>query len=309
MGDIIYTDKDRRDIFKEVREHDEFNDRLRTKVYTEEELAKLDIVGTDEYFKYEAIEGNILDSYYKGIEVDKYKDTLMALDGCTDEYVAILNFADAYVPGGPVADGAEGQECTLCRSTNLYESLMGNECKDKFYTYNKKLGKASDRIIYTRNVTYLRDDGCFKTAGFTRQCDVITCAAPKAGEATDDDIRRRMKYIINVADENRVNTLILGCWGCGAAGNSWEHFSELWFDVIKELKPNCKIIFATSGNGTRLDLIFGRDPFSDDIDPKTEDDAMAYILERNYNFAGLHDDTVEDDAKYIDAMDRGFMID
>ena len=58
-----------------------------------------------------------------------------------------------------------------------------------------------------------------------------------------------------------------------------------------------------------MDLIFGRDPFSDDIDPRTEDDAMAYILEKNCNFAGLHDDTVEDDAKYIDAMDRGFMID
>lgn len=148
MGDIIYTDKDRRDIFKEVRECIEFNDKLRTKVYTEEELSKIDIVSTDEYFKYEAVEGDILASYYKGIEVDKYKDTLMALDNCTDEYAAILNFADAFTPGGHVADGAEGQECALCRSTNLYESLIADECKDKFYTYNKKLGKASDRIIY-----------------------------------------------------------------------------------------------------------------------------------------------------------------
>lgn len=257
MGDIIYTDKDRRDIFKEVREHDEFNDKLRTKVYTEEELVKLDIVSVNNY-----------SVHIDNIEVNKYTDTIGALETCNDRYVAILNIADAFTPGGDVNDGGEGQECTLCRSTNLYESLIDNSCKDKFYTYNKKLGKASDRIIYTRNVTYFRDDNndLWKSRGFIRQCDVITCTL-------NDELSRKMKYIINVADDNRVNTLIIGC------GSDWSSYSELWFDVIRELKPNCKIIFATSGNNTRLELLFGKDIFRDEEDNRTEDDIVDYLLE------------------------------
>ena len=316
MTHLVWTVEDRIRAFKEVREFTKYNYKLRTKVYTEEDLENLDIVSTDDYFKYEVCRDNEFNLMDKSVDVNKYVGTVEALKDCRDEYVAILNFADGYTPGGLVLNGATTQEESLCRSSNLYESLIDPICKEKYYDYNFnnkefKFGKSSDRIIYTKNVTFFRQDDFYAAwdgEGFTRQCDVITCPAPMAGTATDDEIRRRMRNIINVADDNRINTLILGCWGCGAFGNSWEHFSELWFEVIRKLKPNCKILFATYGNGTRLDVVFGS-LHEGKIDPRTEDEALEWMIDRVYGEDLPIEDDEELDEDDIDMEGQQEMLD
>ena len=85
-------------------------------------------------------------------------------------------------------------------------------------------------------------------------CDIITCPAPIVGTSSDVDIKQRMKNIIKVADDNRVNTLILGCWGCGAFGNKWDKFNKMWMQVIGSTKTNCNIIFATREKEFKEDI-------------------------------------------------------
>lgn len=227
-------------LIKEFHKTNAFNkyDRLlTTKVYTEEELAN--IKGIDILFKQNTI-------------TTSFEDTITEILSNTG-YIAALNFADGYEPGGLVLDGYKTQEESLCRSSNLYKALTTEKCWNEYYNYNKKdrrfsLGKSSDRIIYTRNVTFFRDTNLeWIDERECRLCDVITCAAPYAGRASDDEIKHRMKNIIKVANDNRVNTLILGCWGCGAFGNDWEHFSKLWWQVFSEIETQCKIIMATNG--------------------------------------------------------------
>lgn len=233
------------DEFKKTRECTRYNNELETIVYTEEMLNTLKTV--------------VISNGVKAITA-KNTDTVTEILS-SSMYAAALNFADGYEPGGLVLYGAKTQEEALCRSSNLYESLTLPECKEKYYRYNKNNrefsgGKSSDRIIYTRNVAFFRDSELnWLNENEVKFCDIITCPAPVIGTASDDEIKQRMKNIIRVADANRINTLILGCWGCGAFGNSWKKFNRMWLDVINNTKTNCKIIFATREEEFRADIL------------------------------------------------------
>ena len=245
---MIITDDDRIEYFKETRQCTKYNDMLETKIYTEEILNSLEIKGFNRVCS---------------ITVKSYNSTVdEILESSNKEYVAALNFADGYTPGGLVLYGASTQEECLCRSSNLYESLLEDECKTQYYEYNNgfKYGKCSDRIIYTRNVTFFRNSNLEWLDNIDiRNCDIITCPAPVHGTASDDEIKHRMGNIIKVAIDNRVTKLILGCWGCGAFGNKWSDFSKMWLEVIDELEPNIDIVFATYGKGMRAESLYGRD--------------------------------------------------
>ena len=50
--------------------------------------------------------------------------------------VAVLNFANAYSPGGGVTVGARAQEECLCRSSNLYNALTLPYLRENYYKWN-----------------------------------------------------------------------------------------------------------------------------------------------------------------------------
>lgn len=242
-----WTDQDRVKEFNSTRKCSTYNSILDTRIYSEGYLHKLK-----------------LNRHGCTVTAITYSDTVQEiLESSKSEYVAALNFADGYMPGGLVLYGAATQEEALCRSSNLYESLIVPECDDKYYKYNSnnaefKYGKCSDRLIYTRNVTFFRDSDLeWLHKDDIRVCDIITCPAPMSGTATDEEIKQRMSNILKVAQDNRVNKLILGCWGCGAFGNNWSDFFKMWMDTINELDPNLSIVFATRGREVSSEVLWG----------------------------------------------------
>ena len=135
---------------------------------------------------------------------------------------AILNFADALIPGGRVILGSKAQEENICRCTNLYSSLISLSA-DKYYRLNRIMetidpGTYTNAVIYSKDVVIFKDDVTYADIkkGYV---DVITCPAPSV--ELDDMIafevyKRRIEQIVLSAIKNSVETIVLGAWGCGA---------------------------------------------------------------------------------------------
>ena len=158
--------------------------------------------------------------------------------------VAVLNFANAYTPGGSVADGVMAQEECLCRSSNLYNCITLPYLIQNYYKHNAKNtgDMGTDAVIYTPGVTVFKSDdpvperleSCFWT-------DVITCAAPyynteKKKPVTLDKLetvfRSRIRNILEVAAANQVDILILGAFGCGAFHNPPELVAGVFHELL-----------------------------------------------------------------------------
>ena len=145
--------------------------------------------------------------------------------------VCVLNFANAYNPGGGVERGARAQEEDLCRTSNLYNAITRHYFLENYYGWNKKntgdLG--TDNLIYSPGVTVFKnDDYSLKPRGEWFRTDVITCAAPHLHPERTKPVPRgklveafdsRIINILEVAIEHDVDVIVLGAFGCGAFNN------------------------------------------------------------------------------------------
>ena len=147
--------------------------------------------------------------------------------------VTVLNFANAYTPGGGVTDGAGAQEECLCRSSNLYPCLNVPYLLKNYYKWNRKNtgDMGTDALIYTAGVTVFKTDDSIpelmQEADWF-QTDVITSAAPyydslRKKPVTMENLENvfysRIRNILEVAAANDVDRLVLGAFGCGAFNN------------------------------------------------------------------------------------------
>ena len=139
---------------------------------------------------------------------------------------AVLNFANFLTPGGGFISGAMAQEEALCLESTLYP-VISDDAFDPYYRQNKDmkpfLGSLyGDRALYTPDVVFFRD-------GKEVFCDVITCAAPNAHQyivaggnqkVNGITLMNRIKFILDIAVKEGVDTLILGAFGCGVFGHN-----------------------------------------------------------------------------------------
>lgn len=163
--------------------------------------------------------------------------------------VAVLNFSSYRYPGGMFINGSKAQEECLC-----HESFLYNVLKDfvvPFYDWNEQHKNKSlylNRALYTPNVVFLRDS-------HEVLCDVITCAAPNKASAqkyanvTHEEntkvLRDRVRYVLDVAKHNDVDTLILGAYGCGVFGQNPTEVASIFKEYLTTThKCFKKVVFA-----------------------------------------------------------------
>lgn len=146
-----------------------------------------------------------------------------------------LNFANGIQPGGGFLKGARAQEEVLCRSSALYQTLVG----DPMYQDHRKREQpdSTDWVIYSPQVPVFRkDDGTELPQPWL--LNFLTCAAPIAsyiGQPKSGDLlHKRIHRILSIARAYGHAVLVLGAWGCGAFGNDPDHTAVDFRHALEE---------------------------------------------------------------------------
>lgn len=152
--------------------------------------------------------------------------------------VGVLNFASAKKRAGGFKSGAQDQEESIARASNLYASLASSE-SDAFYEMHLKddfKGFYSHSMIYTNNVTLIRNE--YEQWAPPVHVNVVTSAAVNAGSARQKSGARnekeatalesmienamfdRMGRILKLFEDRGDKALVLGSFGTGACDPS-----------------------------------------------------------------------------------------
>lgn len=196
------------------------------------------------------------------------KRTLQAASNYRGKRVCILNFANAYQPGGGVRFGQTAQEESICRCSSLYHCLCDEDVGEKYYNKHKRDGIKLyyEDVIFTPNVVVfktdtnppseMREDDWFNV-------DVISCAAPDLRYlmTTKEELRiahnNLWSMIFKIAVINKEDVLILGALGCGVFENDPDLVSQVVADTIKDYRQYFDTIeFAIYSNNDNNRVIF-----------------------------------------------------
>ncbi|MCR4743374.1 MAG: TIGR02452 family protein [Treponema sp.] len=169
--------------------------------------------------------------------------------------VAVLNFANAFNPGGGVLYGSRAQEESLCRISNLYDCITDPQMIKEFYTPHRNSldDLANDDAIYSPDIIVFKSDVSLPNMRPQEEwfkADVITCAAPCIDfNEKNVTVRQlvdlhesRARQILNIALVNKIDVLILGAFGCGAFRNPPEIVAKVYKAVLKEYLHSFEII-------------------------------------------------------------------
>lgn len=165
---------------------------------------------------------------YEVINTDSFSAARSLMkDPETTGKVLVLNFANAFHPGGGVRSGASAQEEDLCRCSSLLLSLEGNAARP-YYEFNRRNADqmGTDGIIFHPAAEIIRD-GNYRLLEETEVVSVLTCAAPNIRDGlhgrTEDEYRelfyQRIVRILQAAAAFGCRDLVLGAFGCGAFCN------------------------------------------------------------------------------------------
>lgn len=168
--------------------------------------------------------------------------------------IAALNFASYTNPGGGFLNGAMAQEEAICAQSDLYPVISSQK---NFYDWNKR---HLNQKMYLNRALYSPDILWSTSTVPQGKSAVITCAAPNksAGRRLVEDKEAQMKFESNansamlsrmnfvkqIAEEQKVNVLILGAWGAGVFGFTADEVAKMWRRVFAQTSSIEIVIYA-----------------------------------------------------------------
>lgn len=166
---------------------------------------------------------------------------------------AVLNFASYKVPGGKFLEGSQAQEESLCHNSFLFNVLRKFTKYYEWNNNNKNRGLYKNRAIYSPDIVFN-----IPSLNELRCADVITCAAPNVSvgrrygwDIEEDNLEAldsRIKFVLDIAAENEVETLILGAYGCGVFGQDPKQVAALFMKHLATHAVFKRVIFAIPNN-------------------------------------------------------------
>lgn len=149
----------------------------------------------------------------------------------------VLNLADNYFPGGYVDEGAGAQEESIFRRSNYFKTL-----KKSLYPIEK------DEAIYSSNVSIIKrsENDNWSLYDSYKRMDFIACPGIKyPGTILKDNIEQlnnidveqlkiKIKTIIQCAIHYNHDTIIFGALGCGAWKNPPFHVAKIFKEILDE---------------------------------------------------------------------------
>ena len=182
-------------------------------------------------------------------------DSVSAVFLYSEGKTAVLNFASHKHPGGMFYEGSRAQEEGLCHESFLYNVLREHQ---PYYDWNndhKNRALYVNRGLFNPDIRFVRDNS-------TIMSNVITCACPNKGSAqrwanvTDEEnlevLKSRIKFVLDIAADQDVDTLILGAFGCGV-------FRQDPYEVASIFKE----FLSTTHKGVFKKVIFPIPPSAD----------------------------------------------
>ena len=175
----------------------------------------------------------------------------------------VLDMANRSSPGGSVLAGSNAQEETLCRQSNLYPGLQ-KAYMDGHYPIPECGG------ILVKNVTFFRDEN-YDLIAAPFQISVFASAAydcnsshwpdldnhlcgydrPESDEDYEKGTKAKMRALLEAAQKNGNDALVLSAFGCGAFKNNPALISQWYKQVLNEprFKNSFKVVvFAIKDN-------------------------------------------------------------
>ncbi|KAH9935090.1 uncharacterized protein BXZ73DRAFT_45531 [Epithele typhae] len=169
--------------------------------------------------------------------------------------IGILNFASARKPGGGFLSGAQAQEESLARASNLHPTLMTRTAQAFYTLHNRdqKGGFYTHATVFSPRVAFFRDDAGRWLPPL--QADVVTSAAVNAGAVRGSlwgrtavaggaagaagmeariaaVMRERMARVLHLLERAGVRHVVLGSFGTGVFRNDVGTVAGIWADLL-----------------------------------------------------------------------------
>lgn len=169
-------------------------------------------------------------------------------------HCCILNFASFKRPGGGFLAGSLAQEESLCHSSTLYEVI--SKFENTFYQENLHYLNGSlysNRMLYSPGIV-------FEQNAKRAKASVITCAAPNraASKASSKEntecLSSRIHAMFTLAEVMKVDTFIVGAWGCGVFGQNPTEVAQLMQRRAKEFTGDTVVFAVPPGRSNNYQL-------------------------------------------------------